>query len=287
MRLAPIFSAVLAATMSVATVFAQAPVGPKKLAVGKVKAGAAVSAAALKSGKAISMARMTEALDGQLIAALESTQKYEILGRSDADALATEAGATKRVFEFGDADYLLVVSVDDFQDAVKTATFAALGKTVTQRVVRFSAVGKIYDAKTNKIIATANFQEQNADAEEQLGVKDGETSDALLVKLTRTMAEKIAQRVVDIGYPARVVSKIDKMVTINRGDAAGMVTGQLWEVFALGQELIDPDTGKSLGKEEMAVGKVRVTRVNPATSQATILDDTGIDRGAVLRRVEQ
>ena len=287
MRLTRILLALLAATFSVATLSAQAPVGLKKLAVGKVKAGKAVYAAAVKSGKAISMDRMTEALDSQLIAALESTKKYEILGRSDADALAEEAGATKRAFDFGDSDYLLVVSVDDFQDAVQTATFAALGKTVTKRVVRFSAVGKIYDSKTNKVIATANFQEQNFDAEEQLGGKDGETSDALLVKLTRLMAEKIAQRVVDIGYPARVIAKTNKIITINRGDASGIATGQLWEAFALGADMIDPDTGKSLGKEEMSVGKVRVTRVTPTTSQAEIVDDAGIDRGAVLRRVEQ
>ena len=188
---------------------------------------------------------------------------------------------------YDDADYLLVVSVDDFQDAVQTATFAALGKTVTKRVVRFSAVGKIYDAKTNKIIATANFQEQNFDSEEQLGGKDGETSDALLVKLTRAMAEKIAQRVVDIGYPARIVGKTNKIVTINRGDASGIAVGQLWEVFALGADMIDPDTGKSLGKEEMSVGKVRVTRVTPSSAQAEIVEDTGVDKLAVVRRVEQ
>ena len=286
MRLTRILSVLLAATVSAASVFAQAP-GLKKLAISKIKSGKAVTAAAGLSGKVISMDRMTEALDGQLIAALQSTKKYQILGRSDADALAEEAGATKRAFDFGEADYLLVVTVDDFQDAVQTATFAALGKTVTKRVIRFSAVGKIYDAKTNAVIDSNTFQIQNFDSEEQLGVKDGETSDALLVKLTREMAEKIAQRVVDVGYPARVLAKTNNTVTINRGDGTGIASGQLWEVFALGADLIDPDTGKSLGKEEMSVGKVRVTRVTPASSQATVVEDTGIDRGAVLRRVEQ
>ena len=54
--------------------------------------------------------------------------------------------------------------------------------------------------------------------------------------------------------------------------------------FALGEELIDPDTKESLGREEVKVGKVKISQVNPKTSLATILEDTGIDTGAVLRK---
>ena len=53
-----------------------------------------------------------------------------------------------------------------------------------------------------------------------------------------------------------------------------------------GEELIDPDTKESLGKEEVKVGKVKITQVNPKTSIAEILDDTGIDKGAVLRKTQ-
>jgi hypothetical protein len=52
----------------------------------------------------------------------------------------------------------------------------------------------------------------------------------------------------------------------------------------LGQELIDPDTKESLGREEVKVGRVKITQVNPKTSQAQILEDTGIDTGAILRK---
>lgn len=265
---------------------AQEAPGLKKLAVGKVKPGKALQAAADKSGKRLSMDRMTEALDSQLIAALNSTRKYEIIGRSDADALQEEAGATGRAFDFGDADYLLVVSVDDFQDVVERKHFAALGKTVSLRTIRFSAVGKVYDAKTNKIIETANFQESVNEPTEERGTTDGDLADALLVQLTRGMAEKIAGKVVDVGYPARVLAKTNNVVTVNRGEGTGIEAGQLWEVFALGEELTDPDTGASLGREEMSVGKVRITRVTAKTSQAQIVEDSGIDRGALLRRVE-
>jgi hypothetical protein len=100
------------------------------------------------------------------------------------------------------------------------------------------------------------------------------------------MAEKIAVRVVDVIFPARVLAINSPQVTINRGDGTGIKANDLWEVFALGEELIDPDTGVSYGRDEIMVGKVRITRVRPQFSTAEILDDVGIQRGAVLRRVD-
>jgi hypothetical protein len=81
--------------------------------------------------------------------------------------------------------------------------------------------------------------------------------------------------------------KRDNTVIINRGDGGGVAAGDVFNVFALCEELIDPDTKESLGREEVKVGSVKITQVNPKTSIATILEDTGIDKGAVLRKAAQ
>jgi len=274
---------------------APAPAAPapalKAVAVAKIKATPSLLADAAGKSRKNSLERMSQALDGQLIAALQQTRKFTVLARSDADALLEENAATGRNFAFGDSDLTLVVTIDDFQDFTQTAHFATINKTATKRVIRFSTVAKLYETKTNKLVETANFQEQNLDTEEELAnstSSGGELSDSLLVALTRRMGEKIAQRVADVGYPARILAKTGKIVTINRGDGTGIAVGQLWEVFALGEELKDPDTGASLGREEVSVGKVRVQRVTPRTAQAEVSgEDLGIDRGAVVRRVEQ
>ncbi len=265
--------------------------GIKTIGIAKVKATPAILANAAGADRKNSVDRMTQALDGQLISAVQQTRKFTVLARSDSDALIEEAGATGKSFSFGEANYLLVVTVDDFQDFIQTATFAALGKTATKRVIRFSAIGKIYETKTNKLIESANFQEQNLDTEELLANSastGGELSDALLLSLTRRMSEQIAQRVADVIYPAKIMAKTGKVVTLNRGDGTAIAVGQLWEVFALGEEMTDPDTGASLGREEVSVGKVRITRVTAKTSQAEINgEDLGIDKGAIVRRVVQ
>jgi hypothetical protein len=263
----------------------------KTLALAKIKATPALLADAAGHGRRNSIDRMSQALDSQLIAAIQQTRKFTVLARSDADALIEENAASGKSFSFGDSDLTLVVTIDDFQDFTQTATFQAIGKTATKRVIRFATVAKLYETKTNKLVETANFQEQNLDTEEELALSassGGELSDALLLALTRRMSEKVAQRVADVAFPAKILAKTGKIVTINRGDGTGIAPGQLWEVFALGEELTDPDTGASLGREEVSVGTVRVQRVTPRTAQAEINgEDLGIDRGAIVRRVEK
>ncbi len=273
------------------SVTAPVPQGLKTLALARVKATPAILQRAEAEKRRNSIDRMSQALDGQLISAVQQTRKFTVLGRSDADALVEENAAGGQAFAFGESELTLVVTIDDFQDFTQTATFAAIGKTATKRVIRFSAVAKLYETKTNKLVETANFQEQNLDTEELLenaGSSGGELSDALLVALTRRMSEQIAQRVADVAFPARVVAKTGKIVTLNRGDGTGIAAGQLWEIFAVGEELIDPDTGASLGREELSVGRVRIQRVTPRTAQGELVgEDLGVDRGAVARRVEQ
>jgi hypothetical protein len=107
-------------------------------------------------------------------------------------------------------------------------------------------------------------------------------------RLRSAKAYAATQGVADVAFPARILAKTGKIVTINRGDGTGIAAGQLWEVFALGEELTDPDTGASLGREEVKVGQVRIQRVTARTAQGEVSgEDLGIDRGAIVRRVEQ
>ncbi len=281
--------ALILATLATSLFLTAAHAQLKSLGISDVKPTPALLENVAKSGTKNSLERVTQALDGQLTDRVHNTRKFEIIARSDLAQILKEADFTGGAFAVKSVDYLLVTSVDDFQDYEETATFEALGKTVTKRVIRFSAIGKIYDSKSGKLIETANFQISNRDIDEPLqqSTRSGELSDALLLDITRKMADKIANRVVDVIFPARVVAKQDKQVTLNRGDGTGIAVGQTWEIFALGEEMIDPDTGESLGADEVLVGKVRVTRVLPKVAQAEILEDFGIDKSAVARQPSQ
>jgi curli biogenesis system outer membrane secretion channel CsgG len=245
--------------------------------------------------------RIIESLDSQLIDRVNATRKFDVLSRSDlADVMKeqdlgasgnVDAKTAAKAGKLSGAKYLLVCTVDDFQDYIEKAAFEGTGQTATKRVFRFSIVGKLYDSSTGKLIESANFQTGNNEfkqiqMERSYTVKSGELSDEMMVAIARSMAEKIANHIVDVVFPAKILIKRDTVVTINRGEGGGMAEGDVFNVFAQGEELKDPDTGEVLGREEVKVGKVKITQVGAKTTQAEILEDTGVDKGAVLHKAK-
>ncbi len=280
------------------TASAPAQEGKATLAVSSIKPTPSL-ATSVKPDKKVEMGRILESLDSQLIDRINATRKFDVVGRSDlADILKeqdlgasgnVDAKTAAQAGKLTGAKYLLVTTVDDFQDYVEKATFEGTGRSATKRVFRLSVVGKVYDASTGKLLESVNFQTGNDEfkriqEERSYTVKDGELSDEMMVAVSRDMAQKIANRIADVIFPAKVLLKRDKEITINRGEGGGVAVGDVFNVYALGEELTDPDTKESLGREEVKVGKVKINQVNPKTSTAEILDDTGIDKGAILRK---
>ncbi|QYM79498.1 hypothetical protein K0B96_02460 [Horticoccus luteus] len=275
----------LSAVVLATALVAQDAPQKKKLAITKISATDALRTRMTKQGVALSLDSVLQALESQVYERIVNTRRFEVHERADADALATEAAATGGTFSFEGVDYLLTIRVDSFNDRVETRKLAALGKTLRARVIELSAVAKVTEVATQRAVVTTNFQVTQRDAEnrsDNTTERVGEASDGLMIAATREMAQKIASRAADAIYPARVLAKRDRLVTINRNDQSGVKVGQVWEVFVLGDELVDPDTGDK-SREEVLVGQVKISRITPQNSQAEILEDTGIDRGALVR----
>src|SRR5487761_1937938 len=261
--------------------------GKATIAIASIKPTPSL-AASTKPDKKLELGRIIESLDSQLIDRVNATRKFEVVGRSDLNDVMKEqdlgasgnvdAKTSAKAGRLTGAKYLLVTTVDDFQDYVETATFEATGRSSFKRMFRFSAVSKVYESSTGKLLESANFQTGN-DAFKRItenrsySVRDGDLNDDMMVAISRELAQKIANRVADVIFPAKILVRRDKEVTINRGEGGGVAIGDTFNVFAPGNELIDPDTKESLGREEVKVGQVKITQVNPKTSTAEILDD--------------
>src|SRR3990170_984975 len=239
-------------------------------------------------------------MNGQLIYRINATRKFQVVARGDLDDILKEQDfassgnvdlndkSAAQQFKIAGVKYLVVTTVDDFQDYNEVATFQGTGRSAIKRVIRLSCVGKIYDSTTGKLLESTNFQISNKDISENktYSARDSNLNEDLLVAIAREMSGKIANRVTDVIFPPKVLSRRDKQITINWGDGTDIAVGQIWNVFAVGEELIDPDTKESLGREEILIGKAKITSVLPKTSTAEIIEDLGIDKEAVLRKAQ-
>jgi len=273
------------------------PKGLLSVGVGPVKVTDALKEAMQTAGTTNSMDRVVQAMDGQLIDRLHNTRKFTVVSRSDlADILkeqkltasgnvdADDASAAQ-AFKLAGCQFLLVTTVDSFQDYTEHAHFEGTDESATRRVIQFSVVAKLYDTTTGKLLESANYQLNNGEVARNPAYvqQKGDLNEDLLTAMARLMSQKISDRVIDVLRPAKIIARTDQTVTINRGDGTNIAIGQVWEVFALGQELKDPDTGASLGREEVKVGKVRISSVEPLFSKGEVVEDHGVDKDQICR----
>lgn len=265
----------------------------------EVTAGVASTATDLGRQKQLSIQRAADSLGQQLIDRMHNTRKFTVVSRADLEVILQEQelqsvwtspsdADVSEAFRIAGCKYALIVTMDDFQDVHEELRFEGQSAVAHKRTVRMSAVGKVYDTTSGILLESANFQLQEKEGVKiQTGTsRDGARADELITGMARDMAHQIANRVSDVIFPAKIIAMTGKMVTINRGDGTGIERGQRWSVYAVGEELVDPDTGESLGSEEILIGEVKVTNVTPKFSQAQITEDYGVDKLQILRLVD-
>jgi galactitol-specific phosphotransferase system IIB component len=80
----------------------------------------------------------------------------------------------------------------------------------------------------------------------------------------------VGQKIINAIYPIVVSSVRGKTVYLAQGGNT-LKVGQKMELIKYGEPILDPYTNESLGKEEIQVGMVRVTKVQAKLAQAKII----------------
>lgn len=263
------------------------------IAVAPVKVNSAVAAKLANARKALSGEQMSQSLMEHFIHGIQATRRFQVVVRSDLREILTDDDTARglslekqKALNLAETKYLAVLTVDDYEDQTQRLEQKITNTTLTKRTIRLSLITKIYEASSGKLLESTSKSISSTDAQQTLNEasNDAEVTDSLIRTVVKESADWAATQVADVIFPVKVIAKADKTITVNRGEGTGVAVDQVWRVFAVGKELVDPDTQEVLGKEEVEVGKVRITDVLPKLSRATVVDDRGIAVGSVLRK---
>lgn len=265
------------------------------LAVSPVVASPSLLKAVSDAGNNLSLGRVMDSLDVQLLQSLQDTNKFTIVERQNLQPIIEEQsiGDSGNVnpdtaaspYRLTGADYLLVVGIDDFQNFTDKANFANISREVERRNVRVTAVARLYDTSTGSLKDSVSCEVEEGDTVQYFdeGSRKGDTTEALYRQVAVALASEIATGLADSLYPPRILAKTGSQITFNRGEGSGVEPGQTWLVFAVGEEMTDPDTGENLGQEEVLLGEAEIVRVGARTSQALLKEDNGVQKGHIIR----
>lgn len=93
------------------------------------------------------------------------------------------------------------------------------------------------------------------------------------IEIFNQFSEQAIKKVIDDIYPLRVIAVEDDEVVLNQG-GEGVIEGDKYEMFAMGDVVKDPYTGESLGRKERKCGEIVIVRVKGKTSDGRILTDS-------------
>lgn len=115
--------------------------------------------------------------------------------------------------------------------------------------------------------------------------------DSLVGKVTREAIEeivKLADKNIKPGELSAKVIKVDNsgMVIINKGSLAGVNVDDILTIYRQGEELIDPDTGLSLGSELEKIGTIKIVSdmVGGKASKGEVISGSNFKTGDLVKK---
>jgi len=246
----------------------------------------------------------TRAFIDMLNTALIKTNKVHVIERDRLDDLWNERGlqAFQQALATGkgalpeggisEVDYIVTGAITEFGFS---ATASSFGKLATASESAAMAVDiRIVDAKTGRagIAETVRATETGGIVLQQGQNAFGGGGDGglLLGAVMRKAANNVTGLIVTSIYPIRVINVgADKTIVLNYGNAL-LNEGNILDVFSVGEAFVDPDTGETLGSEEMFVGKIKVTSATAKFSKAALHQEDKakdeIEKGMIARLVK-
>jgi hypothetical protein len=100
------------------------------------------------------------------------------------------------------------------------------------------------------------------------GVPDGSGT---LIALLESMTGTLVQRVVESVAPIKVALIDGDTLWLNRGSGR-LEAGMRLQIRGGGQDVIDPDTGESLGQAERTIAVIEVVSVDSKKSQCRLIE---------------
>ncbi|MBI5886453.1 MAG: hypothetical protein HZB85_07710 [Deltaproteobacteria bacterium] len=167
----------------------------------------------------------------------------------------------------------VLVAQSKTQIARVQVDYALVDVATGRSLVAESGMGE-YRKKTGGVLGLGS--KSTAD----VGLREGALRDALTKAMTR-MVEKLNQQ----PFQGRVLAVDGSVIIIKAGMRSRLPEGSVFDVLRPGQDLVDPDTGRVIGKREKKIGEITLTaHQNEKISEASVRAGSGFQAGDVIRQ---
>lgn len=169
-------------------------------------------------------------------------------------------------------DLILIPTIEHFQYPKEVRKL----RMADRELISYSGGGRItlrlLNATTGEIVMSDSFEHKlaSADPSTMPRIIDGKS---MAAEMMDKLSSQIGGAIVAEIFPVSVVALNGDQVVLSQGGES-LEAGQYWQAVYLGEELKDPQTGRSLGRSELPIGTIRIDRVASQTSYGTLENST-------------
>lgn len=226
---------------------------------------------------------------------LANTKKFDVMERDRLGDINRERifseivrGESITTSGFGSADYCIVGEVTKlyFERVDTPIPYSSFVKS--EFIGEVGLLVRMINVGNGKVVVARNLDTKKVSSS-QFNLQTF-SPEGFLDSVLRETAERAVAFLIDGAYPAKISHIDSNYVYINRGIDSGYKIGTLLGVYALGKEIIDPDTKRKLGYEETPVGEIEIVEIMDKMSKARVVagnkEDMKIGMVCRIERIE-
>ncbi len=250
-------------------------------------------------------------LADMLVTELVKTGKFQVIERKELDEVLKEQGlgmsgavtpqSAAQVGKLLGVELIVLGSVSEFGEK-KSGIGGSIGRLgiggkFSKRTARAVVDIRLVNTSTGEIVLAETAEgKESSTSLDGIRVEDinfgnpTQWDNTILGKASRKAIDKcvkfIEKAMEHIPWQGKIIkANPDGTVYMKPGSAGGVKPGMEFVVYRKGEELIDPDTGLSLGSEEQMIGKIKVVQdiAGGKACKAITVSGSGFQTGDLVR----
>lgn len=226
-------------------------------------------------------AELGQLVTARLSDAITQTNRFTVLDRQYTDEISKEmdfiqSGMVKtedyaRVGQMLATDLIVMPRIERFEYLKSSRKM----RMVDREIVSYSGGGtisvKVINAVTGQTVLSESYS-ADLPGTPPTTMSNGVDGGKLMTILMDSITNELVRTILAKTFPVSVVSMNGVDVVLNQGGQA-VKLGSRYSAVRLGQEIIDPQTGQSLGKMDSPCCTIEVTRIGPNLAYGRIVDE--------------
>lgn len=249
-------------------------------------------------------------LADMLVTELVKTGEFMVIERQELQKILQEQGlgmsgavtpqSAAQVGKLLGVELMVMGSVSEFGEK-KSKIGGSIGKfgiggKLTSRKARAVVDIRLVNTSTGEIVLAESAEgEESSKSLDAIRLEDIDFGNpthwdkTILGKASRKSIKKavgyIQKAMQNIPWQGKIIKASGSTIYMKPGSAGGVKPGMEFVVYSKGEELIDPDTGISLGSEESLIGKIKVVQDigDGKACKAVVVSGSGFKTGDLVR----